>query len=158
MAKGKKTGGRKPGTPNKGNQTAQEVLARLGHCPYEGMALIAMNEVPCGECRGTGRKRYKLPDALQNRPCPCIKDAKPNPQCRDCSGLGVKLSSERECQSCWGDLYEACSPELRGKMDAELGQYVGSKRKAVEVSGSLEIEVGRMFERLARGRERLEKT
>lgn len=76
MAAGRKTGGRKKGTPNKRNQEIQAKLDALGCDPIEGMARIAMDEN------------------------------------NDVS--------------------------LRGKMFAELAQYVLPKRKAVEVSGEVE--------------------
>lgn len=41
MAKGKKTGGRVAGTPNKNNQTIMDKLAALNCDPLEGMAIIA---------------------------------------------------------------------------------------------------------------------
>ena len=41
MAKGKKTGGRVAGTPNKNNQTIMDKLAALDCDPLEGMAIIA---------------------------------------------------------------------------------------------------------------------
>jgi len=34
------------------------------------------------------------------------------------------------------------SPELRGKMYAELAQYIYPKRKAIEVAGSLDVSQG----------------
>jgi hypothetical protein len=43
MAKGRKTGGRKKGTPNKRSQTVTEKLEALGCDPIAGMARIAMN-------------------------------------------------------------------------------------------------------------------
>ena len=72
MAAGKKTGGRKPGTPNKKTQELQMRLLHVGCDPIEGMAMLAMD--------------------TKN------------------------------------------SPELRGRMYAELAQYVAPKRKAVEHS------------------------
>ena len=70
MAAGKKTGGRRAGTPNKRTLEVIEKLLDLGVDPIEGMARLAMDP--------------------QN------------------------------------------SPELRGRMFAELAQYVAPKRKAVE--------------------------
>ena len=72
MAAGKKTGGRKPGTPNKKTQELQMRLLNVGCDPIEGMAMLAMD--------------------INN------------------------------------------SPELRGRMYAELAQYTAPKRKAVEHS------------------------
>ncbi len=153
-APGQRRGGRQKGTPNAATRTVEEILDRLGCDPFEGMALIAMNLVPCGECRGKGHKRYKLPEILQNQPCPCLKGKKADPKCWMCSGLGIQLASERVCQSCWNDLMERCAPELRGKMYAELAQYKAPKRKAIEHSGTIEVEASKIIEALHRGRER----
>jgi len=43
MARGKKTGGRTPGTVNRRTADIQSLLASLGCDPIEGMARIAMN-------------------------------------------------------------------------------------------------------------------
>jgi len=74
MAKGHKTGGRKPGTPNKRTMELAERMEAIGCDPIEGMARIAMNR----------RSR----------------------------------------------------PELRGRMYAELAQYLYPKRKAIEHSSA----------------------
>ncbi len=73
------------------------------------MSIIASNRLPCGVCRGTGKTKYKT--AAGN-------------------------IEERKCESCYGTLFEACSPELRGKMHAELAQYVAPKRKAIDHTNS----------------------
>ena len=73
MAIGRKTGGRRAGTPNRKTQEISDLLASLGHNPIAAMVSIATN-----------------PKA---------------------------------------------SLELQGRMNAELAQYVYSKRKAVEVTG-----------------------
>jgi hypothetical protein len=44
MAKGRKTGGRTTGTPNKRTQAVTEKLETLGCDPIKGMARIAMDE------------------------------------------------------------------------------------------------------------------
>ena len=72
MTVGRKTGGRKVGTPNKRTLEIREQLQNLGVDPIEGMAQLAM--------------------------------------------------------------YPNNSPELRGRMYAELAQYTAPKRKAVEHS------------------------
>ena len=41
MAVGRKTGGRKAGVPNRATRTAEEIMARLGCDPIEGMVRIA---------------------------------------------------------------------------------------------------------------------
>lgn len=45
MALGRKTGGRKLGTPNKINAETAAQLAELGCNPVEGLAKIALNEL-----------------------------------------------------------------------------------------------------------------
>ncbi len=118
---------RPKGTPNKLTTGVKEKLERLGCDPHTGMATIADNKLPCGVCRGSGKSFYKLPDGAHALDC----DGLPNTQglCH-CEGIGV-----RKCESCYGTLFEACSPELRGKMYAELAHYVAPQLKAIEVSG-----------------------
>jgi hypothetical protein len=74
MALGKKTGGRRAGTPNKRTAEVTERLEALGCDPIEGMAVLAMDP--------------------------------------------------------------ANSPDLRGRMFAELAQYVAPKRRATEISAA----------------------
>lgn len=81
MAKGKKTGGRVAGTPNKDNQSVMDKLAELKCDPLMGMAEIAITSMTDGD--------YHL--AFQ-----CFK---------------------------------------------ELGQYVAPKRKSIEVSGDLGVDI-----------------
>ena len=109
VPKGTRVGGRQKGTPNKRTQEVSEILARLGCDPFTGMATIALNKLPCGVCRGKGKTKYKIEGQIH----------------------------ERVCESCYGTLFEACSPELRGKMHAELAKYIAPQRKAVEHSGSI---------------------
>jgi hypothetical protein len=136
--------GRKKGTPNKSVQSIQEKLDRIGCDPFEGMAIIAVNMLPCGVCRGTLRTKYKLPVGHHASGCKLHEPTPELPGTRlakqfpplicTCDGIG-----ERTCESCFGSGFEACSPELRGKMCAELAQYVGAKRKALEVSGEVNV-------------------
>ncbi len=121
--------GRPKGSPNKLTLTVQETLARLGVNPLEGMSTIACNELPCGVCRGTGKSFYKLPAGQHASDCDGSVIA-PATLCH-CEGIGT-----RKCESCYGTLFEACSPELRGKMHAELAQYVAPKRKAIDHTNS----------------------
>lgn len=128
MAKGVKTGGRSAGTPNKVTLSVQEKLARLNYDPHLGMERIASNELPCGVCRGSGKSFYKLAPGAHAEDCD--GSVIPSKMLCHCEGIGT-----RKCESCYGTLFEACSPELRGKMHAELAQYVAPKRKAIEVTG-----------------------
>lgn len=126
--------GRKPGTPNKATRSVQEILDRLSHNPIEGMALIAQNKVSCGVCRREGRTRYPL--VAPRDTCDCMEaTGRPQPNCWKCDGTGKQTLNDRVCQSCYGTLWEAVSPELRGKMESELAKYVYPQRKAVEHSG-----------------------
>lgn len=135
-----KSGGRKKGTPNKDVSPVRSMLERIGHDPLEGMARIAQNMLPCGVCRGELKTRYWLQDErphcdrcgggllVQGKP------ARPKADCIWCSGTGKQTLDERTCQSCKATGWEACSPELRGKMDAELAKYVQPQLKAIEHS------------------------
>src|SRR5690242_1795873 len=132
MAKGghRPGAGRPKGSISSATKEIQEKLKRLGCDPFKGMATIADNKLPCGVCRGKGKTPYKLADGSHAKDC-AITEArlvKGKLKCT-CNGVG-----ERVCESCYGTLFEACSPELRGKMHAELAQYVAPKRKAIEVT------------------------
>jgi len=50
--KGKKTGGRTKGTPNRVTRQAAEILQELNCDPIKGMALIATNKKHAPELRG----------------------------------------------------------------------------------------------------------
>lgn len=118
-------GGRAKGTPNRRTQDIQEKLERIGCDPIRGMAEIALNRLPCGVCRGELKTKYKLPDGTHTPECRAA-----NSVTCSCDGIGIRV-----CMSCYGSGWEACSPELRGKMYAEIAQYVLPKRKAIEHSG-----------------------
>ena len=65
----KKTGGRVAGTPNKKTKALIDKLEELGCDPIEGMAKIAMNDVECGICGGSGK--------VEDKPCePCFGSGK----------------------------------------------------------------------------------
>lgn len=128
--------GRPKGSVNKATLSIQDKLQRLGHDPIEGMAKIAMNELPCGVCRGTGKTLYRKPMKPRVK---CDNCGYENPQafvrCKVCESEPDLELAERICMSCYGTLMEACSPSLRGQMNAELAQYIAPKRKAIEVTG-----------------------
>ena|SRR5258708_1704376 len=123
----RRLGGRQKGTPNKRTQDFDARLHRLKCDPLSLMTLIVRGEVPCNVCRGKGKTPYRKKDR----------------------SLG-----ERTCESCYGSTFEIISPVDRGKTAAELLKYQYPQRKAVEVSGSLEL-TGSIAQRLAGGRERL---
>ena len=137
MAIRKKTGGRKAGTPNKETVSLQQLLDRVGCDPREIMAMIALNKLPCGVCRGTGKTLYKKP--LKPR-VKCENCGYENPvafvHCKVCEGQPEVELAHRICMSCYGTLMEACSPQLRGSMCGELLQYQMPKRKAIEHTGA----------------------
>jgi hypothetical protein len=54
--------------------------------------------------------------------------------CRNCRNTGKKDGVT--CEVCGGTKHEPLDPALRGRMDAELAQYVYPKRKAIEHSGA----------------------
>ncbi len=124
--------GSRKGIPNKRTEEIQVKLARLKCDPFEGMAKIANNELPCGVCRGKLKTKYKLGDGMHAAECRLNKPEANGAWACSCEGMGI-----RTCQSCWGDGFEACSPDLRAKMYAELAGYVAPKRKAIELSGEV---------------------
>lgn len=119
------------GIPNKRTQDIQEKLARIGCDPITGMAEIALNRLPCGVCRAELRTKYLLSSGTHADKCgfQIDKNGVIAGTCT-CEGIGVRI-----CQSCYGSGWEACSPELRGKMYAEIANYVLPKRKAIEHTG-----------------------
>lgn len=143
MALSKKTGGRKAGTPNKKTQALDQLLQSMDCDPREIMALIALNKLPCGTCRGKGQTLYRKP----MKPvvaCPnCGFEGEGEEKgkvkfvaCPKCNWQSEQELAHRICMSCYGSLMESCSPALRGQMSGELLQYQLPKRKAIEVSGS----------------------
>ena len=48
---------------------------------------------------------------------------------------GDNRSCERTCESCYGSALEKISPELKGKMNAELAGYIYPKLRSIEHSG-----------------------
>lgn len=130
-SKGERRGGREKGKPNKKTQDIQEKLDRLECDPHEGMAIIAMNKLPCGVCRGKLKTKCKLPEGSHAKDC-AITQARLIKGRLKCTCDGFTM---RVCESCYETGYEACSPELRGKMYAELAAYISPKRKAIEHTG-----------------------
>ena len=118
--------GRKKGTPDKASATATQILERLGCDPISGMVMIASGEVPCGTCHGKGKTKVKASDGT---------------------------FFDRTCESCYGSLLEKVTPDLRGKMYAELAKYRHPQLKAVELSGGLAL-TSEIEQRLAAGRKR----
>lgn len=68
MANGKKTGGRKAGTPNKNTSEISDLLARLKCNPIEGLARIANGEeILCGVATISGFVEVKHRPTLAQR-------------------------------------------------------------------------------------------
>lgn len=105
-----KIGGRTPGI-RKIEQTAAEICSGMQHSPILGMIKIARGDVPCAVCHGAGKTKFQP--------------------------LNGDEPGERTCQSCWGSGKEAISPELRGKMEAELAKYVHPQLRSIEHSGEI---------------------
>lgn len=100
-------------------------------CDYIGyLAHTVMNNIPCAVCRGKGKTKFQ----------PGKSEA----------------PGERVCQSCWGEKLERIDPKASQAAATTLLEYCETKLKAVEMTGTLTLETSQMFERLARGRERLE--
>lgn len=135
---GKRLGGRAKGTPNKVTATVSEILERLKLNPIEGMAHIAQNRVECGVCRGEGKTRYKLGEFEHTPECwaELRKQGAKKPKEYGHAPCGCEHIGIRTCQSCYGTLHESISPDLRGRMYAELSKYLHPQLKAIEVSGA----------------------
>lgn len=130
---GEHRGGRAPGTKNRATLAIEERLASMGCDPLVGMARIASGDVPCGTCHGELKTRYRLPEGHHAESCAVNKRAMAVvPKC-DCEGIGL-----RTCESCYGTNKEKVTPDLRGRMYAELAQYVAPKRKAIEVKNAVD--------------------
>jgi hypothetical protein len=121
--------GRKPGQPNKSTWKIEEILRAKNCNPHEVMMDIMLGNVECNKCRGKLKTAYVLPDGTHTKECKQNQEETGIPDCI-CNGIG-----ERECQSCNRSGYEHITPELRGKMAAELAQYISPKRKAIEHTG-----------------------
>ena len=109
---GERRGGRRKGSPNRRTVEVAERLAALGCDPLEGMARIALGDVPCLTCKGGGRVRLG----------PAGK-------------VVAEGGREGACPRCLGDGREPVPYELRARMSAELAEYVAPKRSRVEHSG-----------------------
>ncbi len=136
---GKKTGGRKAGTPNRPIVELQDILKREKCDPRVIMARIANNELTCGVCRGKKKTPYILP-AVPMVECPnCKHKAKDGghafTMCPNCTFEREVRISMRRCMSCKGTTMDNCSPGLRFQAAAEILSYLLPKRKAIEVSG-----------------------
>ncbi len=106
--KGLKTGGRVAGVPNKTPFDAYTACHKYNCNPFQIMAQVALGDLPCNVCLGTGRTKYMTNGEIH----------------------------ERTCESCYGSLKEHVSPETRNKAAAELAQYLASKRKQVDLTNS----------------------
>lgn len=124
MAKGKKTGGRVKGSIAIDRRTVRALLDAMKCDPHEGMAKIALGDVICNVCLGSLESPVDLPDGQHAFDCAISRGT--DERCT-CDGITLK-----KCQSCKGTGREIVSPELRGKMYAELAQYVEAKKKHVE--------------------------
>lgn len=115
---GKKHGGREKGTPNKATQIVIDKLDEMGCDPIIGMAKIAMGDVECPECHGSGKAPYGM--SIENGPYWSPED----------EGGALLV-----CKLCHGHGKEPIPTDLRGKMFSELACYVAPKRKAIDIKG-----------------------
>ena len=115
---GQRFGGRRAGTPNRDTQRVFEILDKLGVDPIEGMARIAIGDVPCFECVEPHMTQIRtvvgLEEGQEQVPLPAA-----DPGCPRCKGKGK----------------EQVSLDLRANMHRQLAGYTYPARRAVEVSG-----------------------
>lgn len=123
---GERRGGRAKGVIER-RFDIDTILQRCKCDPFEILARVSTNNVPCGVCRGTGKTNFQ----------PVGEDKAP----------GVRV-----CQSCWGSKLERVDPKLLAWAAAEIAQYVAPKRKAIEHSGHIG---GDLTDRLNEGRKRI---
>lgn len=121
VPKGMRVGGRAKGTRNKVNQTLQRITGGdTSLSLLQGrLDQIMRNELPCTVCRGKGMTRFQ-----------------PG---------GGKDPTERVCQSCWGSGMEQLDPELIAKVTMEEKKYHLPQRKAIEVTGSMDVNIGEIL-------------
>lgn len=105
-----RTGGRKPGTPNRRTLLFSQAMEELGCDQRAVLAAIANGELPCGTCHGSGKTKFQS---------------------------GNEDGSERKCQSCWGSGKEKITTGDRLKAAAELMKYEYPQRKAIEHTGAV---------------------
>ncbi len=119
-----KTGGRKAGTKNKRTEEVDARLKALGCDPIEGMARIALGDVPCMDCSQTGYVTVaQFISKLKIAPFGKYKD---DPE--------LIASDMIYCAVCGGTGIDTVDIRLRSDMFKELAQYVAPKRKAIELS------------------------
>lgn len=129
-------------------------LEDAGCNPVEILIMIAHNDVPCSVCQRTpGKQRVALEKASE---CKCGQSTGLyDPDCWRCSGTGLATATERVCQSCYGTLYEAVSPKVRADVCTTMLNKLVPDLRSIEVRGNIQLEAVAVFERLARGRERI---
>lgn len=135
MAKGKKTGGRSKGTPNRASETVQALMDRLGVDVFHAMGLIVARRVPCGTCidkdlKPTGVTKVQLEDGKHASDC-AITEARLSWGQLVCTCGGM---TTRVCQSCKGDLWEKIAIDTQLKAASDIAQYLQPKRKAIEIT------------------------
>jgi len=97
---------------NSDRKYVRELLTEIDCDPFLGMARIAMGQVPCLECHGTGKMGYQM---LADETYVANVDW-PHETCRRCAGHGR----------------EPVSYETRGRQFAELANYLKPKLKSVD--------------------------
>ena len=105
---------------------ASAALADRSSTSADDSRMIASGEVPCGTCHGKGVTKVKAANGT---------------------------FFDRTCESCYGSLLEKVTPDLRGKMYAELAKYRHPQLKSVEMSGTLAL-TNEIEQRLLAGRKR----
>lgn len=125
-----KTGGRKKGTPNKRTVDVMNRLNDLGCDPIALLVETSHGMIDCRHCDEQGKvsvdqyfliTRTSMPDEFAEMP----------PE--------VRLNTVLECPYCRGTKMRALDDTLTVRARTELLQYIAPKRKAIEVTGELEL-------------------
>lgn len=101
MTKGRKTGGRQKGTPNKLKSGPNEALERLNCKPEEFLAFTMMNTLPCAHCTLSTRG-----------------------ECETCSGTGYEKVPLQTRVNAAKDLMPFIHPKLASKTVATTTRRV----------------------------------
>lgn len=139
MATGKKTGGRKRGTPNKKSRDVLERLEDLKSDPLGGLAEFATGAATCHTCDAKGKvsidQYYTTMRITMDEE---IKQLSPE----------QRSEPQYTCPLCRGTKHRALEDQLVLRARSELMQYIAPKRKAMDINHNTEMTWEEMLEKL----------